>query len=217
MRVTEIQGAAARVREVSAGRQNGAPLGHAELLLRRAPLQLGLAIRRRTAELVAVLELRRDVDERGPRVQACAATVEALVAVDDLQVLARPGAEDVDRDDAGRATGVDRDDGVVLALARQVAEQDVVRDEAALLQGDLDRVRDLLRLEQLVGEELLSCGQLGAGGRGDCQRDYDRECRSASDQGSRTLSDALARSLPITRVAAWIGLAVAFSEPAVTW
>ena len=77
-------------------------------------------------------------------------------------------------------------------------------------------MRDLIGVEQLLGEQLLRRRELGARRRGDCKRGYERECSGAGDQGSRTLSDALARSLPMTSVAAWIGLAVAFSDPAVT-
>src|SRR4051812_45885421 len=110
-RVTDIERRGRGLREVaSVGRQDRPAQRDAEALLRRVPLQLGLAIRRGAAELVVCLPLWRDVDERGTGVDPRAPAVEALVAVDDLEVLARAGAEHVDADDPGRAAGVDGHD-----------------------------------------------------------------------------------------------------------
>src|SRR3954447_5585194 len=87
----------------SVGREDSAPLRHAEAFRLGVPLQFGLAVRRGAAKLVAVLVLRLDVHERGPWVDARAAAVEALVAVDDLEVLAGAGAEHVDGNNPVRA------------------------------------------------------------------------------------------------------------------
>jgi hypothetical protein len=90
-----------------------------------------------------------------------------LVAIGDIELLAGARAEHVKRDDAGGTARIDLYDRVVLALAGQVGEQYVARDEAALLQRDLDRVRDLVGVEQLLREQLLRRRQLRSGGRGD--------------------------------------------------
>src|SRR4051794_39515554 len=106
------------------GRGHSPARGDAEALALRRPLERRLAVGRRAAELVAGLVHGHGVGQRRARVDDRIPAVEALVAVDDLEVLAAAGAEDVERDVAGRAARVDLYDGVLLALAGQVREQD---------------------------------------------------------------------------------------------
>src|SRR5205085_236231 len=130
------------------------------------------------ARVVARGVERDAVRERRPGVHVDQSAVEALVAVDDLEVLAGPGAEYVERDRPSCAARVDIDDSVLLAVTGQVDELDFRIDEAALLERDLDRVRDLRRGEQLRAEQLLHRRLRGRGtGRGSAG-EHERQERS---------------------------------------